>query len=233
MHYIKDIFEGNITKHAHDKFIRYSRGSFIGPLLKIKFTSNSVKLNASFHYVDEIVKLASEYLGNVPVHMKGSLVWNQDLSTQLFNLGIKYSKVSKSRGIFKYTLDNEIKIVDFIENMGNFNFLVSFKTGEVQIVTKSSFPKPNKEFTNDFCKATFPISLKDKILKEFAFDINEDKKKIKEINIKHNILISDLELPNIEDFERARREAKRIGELTREISTNNSESLIKKIKIKV
>ena len=113
MHYIKDIFEKNETQHAHNKLIRYSKGEFTGPLIKAKFTANSVKLFTSFHFIDEILILLANHLGNVKVNIKGSLIWNQDLSSKLQSLGIMYSKVSKARGIFKYTLDNEVNLKVF------------------------------------------------------------------------------------------------------------------------
>ncbi len=232
MHYIKDIFEGNLTEHAHNKFVRYSRGNFVGPLMKIKFSSSGIKLFSSFHFVDELVMLAADLIGNEKVHVKGSLVWNSDLSSQLSNLGIKYSKVSKARGIFKYELDNEVNLKDFLLNLGNFNYLISFKKDDISLTCKSSFPKPNKEFASDFCKLSFPVSCSKKILEEFAFDI-DSKIKIKEIVIKHEIIISDLEIPQIDDFELARRQAKRIGKLKRFISVNGGEFLIKEIDIKV
>ncbi len=230
MHYIKDIFENIESKHAHDKFVRYSRGKFVGPLMKIKIASSGIKISGSFHFVDELLILLADYLGNKVVHMKGSLVWNQDLTPKLANLGIMYSKVSKSRGIFKYTLENEINIKDFVDNMIDYNILVNIKEKDSSLVTKNAFPKPNKEFTADFCKASFPISFKNRILEEFAFDI-EDKNSIKDIIITHEIIINDLEIPQIDNFEDARRLAKRKGTIKRITKVNSNEEVIKTIDI--
>lgn len=36
MHYIKDVFKKQETEHAHNKFIRYSKGNFVGPIINIK-----------------------------------------------------------------------------------------------------------------------------------------------------------------------------------------------------
>ena len=231
MHYIKDIFEGKETEHAHNKFIRYSKGNFIGPLMKIRFSKANIKIGASFHFTDELLKLLAKIIGNKMVHIKGFLIWNADLSEELASLGIKYSKVSKSRGIFKYTLENEVALKDFVETMGSFNLLITVKVDDISLTTKSSFPKPNKPFGADFCKATLPVSFQKEIMKEFAYDIKEDK--IKVIEIKHEIDINNIDLPQIEDFEKARREAKREGELRRYTSINGSEFKKTKIKLRV
>jgi hypothetical protein len=221
MHYVKDIFENNHTQHAHDKFIRYSRGEFVGPLLKIKFGKEAVKILASFHFVDELLMMVAKCLGNKVVHINGSLVWNKDLSDDFLKLGIKYSKVTKSRGIFKYVLENDVNIQDFVDQMSSYNLLVSIKEETVSLVTKTSFPKPNKEFGADFCKASFPISFADVIREEFLFDVKD--KVNKEAEVKHHITVTDLKLPDIDNFEEARRLAKRVGKITRDVKIDGKE----------
>lgn len=213
MHYIKDIFEGNITEHAHNKFVRYSKGSFVGPLMNIKIMSAGVKIGASFHFVDELLMLAVEVIGNRNVHVKGSLVWNSDLGRELGDLGIKYSKVTKSRGIFKYVLDNEVPFKEFVNAFKSYHLLLTVKEDDLTFVTKSSFPKPNKEFGPDFIKAKFPKDFVDRIMEEFAFDCNQ---KVKDISISHHINIDDIELPkNSKNFEEARKLAIRKGTILR------------------
>lgn len=231
MHYIKDIFEGNITEHAHTKFIRYSKGKFVGPLLNLKLSKNQVKLSASFHFTDEILYLLAEVLGNQEVHIKGTLIWNKDLSSQLAQLGIKYLKVTKSRGIFKYVLDNDVPIKDFVDTLGKFNILVNIKTDEFSLVTKTSFPKPNKEFKADFCKVTLPAKFKDTILREYVFDVKETD--LKSVVISHELEITEIELPQIDNFEEARRLAKRVGKIKRIVTINTNEPVVKEISIRV
>lgn len=231
MHYIKDIFNKKDTEHAHNKFIRYSKGVFIGPLLEVKIAKTQVKLKASFHFVDELLFLLAEILGNKIVHITGTISWNTDLSSDLAKLGIKYSKVSKARGIFKYELENDVAMKDFIDLMGKYHILITIKTDDISFVTKSSFPKPNKEFTADFCKVTLPGTFTKRILEEFAFDIAD--KNIKEVSIQHKIVVDNIELPNIDDFDKARRLAKRSGVITRTIGFNGNESVVTDCKFKI
>jgi len=220
MHYIKDIFEKNITEHAHKKFIRYSKGTFVGPLAKIKITKSTLKISASFHYTDELLEIFGNYVGDKEMHVKGFLIWNTDLSDKLLSIGIKYPKVTKSRGIFKYTLDNEIKVKSFIKLFNNYNLLITIKSNDCSLVTKTAFPKPNKVFSYDFCKVTLPAEeTKDIVLSEFAFDIEPTK----DILISHEIIIDKIDIPKADTFDEARRLAKRIGTLKRVINGKTSE----------
>lgn len=232
MHYMKDVFEGKVSEHAHNKFVRYSKGNFVGPLINIKISKANVKVSASFHFVDELLMMVAKVLGDKVVHVEGTLVWNEDLSVELAKLGIKYSKVSKSRGIFKYSLENDVNIKDFVQEAIKYNVLVKIKEEEVSLVTKNAFIKPNKEFGPDFCKAVFPIEMADEILSEFAFDVKGEK--LKDIRITHAFTIDDIILPkDAPDFETARKEAKRVGLAKRVVLINNSETKESEVKLNV
>jgi len=228
MHFIKDLFQDNQTEHLHNKFIRYSRGEFVGPLLKIRISKANLKVYASFHFVDELLDLVATKLGNKKSHIKGTLLWNKDLGDELEELGIKYLKRSKARGIFKYTLDNEVNLIDFVKTMNKYHVLINIKDELLSYTTKTSFPKPNKEFKADFCKLTLPIELKDLIFDEFCFDL-EKRDKIKLIEISHKIKINEIVLPEGEkDFEIARRAAKRVGSIERVLTVDGEEHLSQK-----
>ena len=198
----------------------------MGPLMLIRLSKNQVKISASFHYVDELLILLADYLGHKVVHIVGSLVWNRDLGPELAKLGIKYSKVTKSRGIFKYVLENDVDIKDFVDTMGKFNILANIKGDDFSFVTKSSFPKPNKEFSHDFCKMALPASLSKKILNDFAFDIEEKAPKL--VEIKHRFYIDDINLPkDAPDFDTARRLATRAGKIERVVIVDGVEKVVK------
>ncbi len=223
MHYIKDVFENKKTQHAHNKFIRYSKGLFTGPLMIIRISKNNIKMGASVHYADELLGLLAEHIGNNIVHIKGSVVWNQDLGDKLLALGIKYSKVSKSRGIFKYLLDNDVDLKNFYDSFGQYNIIATIKGEDYSFVTKSTFPKPNKEFGPDFCKVMLPASFTKKVLEEFAFDIKDKKAKV--IKISHKLNVTNINLPEkINDFDEARRQATREGTIERTTDVDGVEN---------
>lgn len=219
MHYIKDIFEKNTSEHAHNKFIRYSKGNFVGPLAKIKTTKATIKMAASFHYVDELLELFGEFVGDRVMRVKGLLIWNSDLTEDLGRLGIKYAKVTKSRGIFKYVIDNDVNVKEFIEMFNKYHLLITIKSDDFTLVTKSAFPKPNKVFSHDFCKVLFPSSTTERMLKEFAFDIEP----VKDILISHEIIIENINIPEADSFDEARKLATREGLLTRTINDKKTE----------
>jgi len=224
MHFVKDLFTNNETEHLHNKFIRYSRGDFTGPLLKVRFSKANIKVYASFHYVDELLDFIANYLGERETHINGFLLWNKDLNPELRSIGVEYLKLSKARGIFKYTLDCDTNLKKFVEVMNKYNVLINVKEDDLSYTTKSSFPKPNKEFKPDFCKLTLPASLKDSLFKEFIFD-TKDTGKINLVEIGHRIVVEDIKLPENEtDFDIARRLAKRVGNMTRSVSVDGVET---------
>lgn len=221
-HYIKEIFEKDSQeKRIHGKFIRYSKGNFTGPLIKIKKQKDSLKIKSSFHIVDELLWLATKYTSEKDVNIKGTISYNMDLSAEFEELGLKYMKVSKSRGIYKYQIDNVVNIDNFVNKMADYNPLLSFTSKNVKITTKKSFPKPNKEITNNFCYLELPLEAEEEIYSNFCFDIDE---RPKDIDISHTIIIDEIVFPDKKDisFEQLRRESQRKGTIKRELQYNGN-----------
>ena len=228
MHYIKQIFENKINEHTKSKFLRYSQGEFVGTLLKVEKNKNDLKVESSFHIIDELLNVISKEIGNKKVEVKGTLTYNEDLRDKLEENGIKYPKITKSRGIFNYKLDNEVELEKFIKNMKNYNLIISFKHKDIKFISKTKLPKPNKEISDKFCKAVLPISILNKIKKEFLFDIG--KKEFKQIYISHKIRVDEIIFPKDKkmSFEEIRRKSKRKGEITREILFDKKEKIVSK-----
>ncbi|MDA3855919.1 MAG: hypothetical protein PF569_06660 [Candidatus Woesearchaeota archaeon] len=227
MHYIKDLFEKKDSEHAHNKFVRYSKGEFIGAQIKIKITKKGIKLNGSYHLVDELLTLIADYVGNRDIEIKGTLAWNQDLSPELEQIGIKHLKVKKSRGIFNYVLLNSVKFKEFVDTLKKYHLLISFKEEDVTLSTKAKLPKPNKEVSHDFCKTNFPESMKKKIMGEFAFDVKN--KDAKDIIIQNQIFVDKIDLPQTENFDEARRLAKRGGKIVRTVTIDAGEPTVTEV----
>ena len=87
MHYIKEIFKGKESEHAHSKFVRYSKGVFEGAKITIRVSKKNVKLYTSFHLVDEVLEVLGDFLTNKVVNIAGTLSWNKDLTPELEQLG--------------------------------------------------------------------------------------------------------------------------------------------------
>ena len=225
MHYLKEIYEGRLdSDHARRKFIRYSKGEFVGPKVNLAVKGKTLKLKTSFHCVDEVLKLAAERVGDKKVHVKGKIIWNESLDSRFESVGASYSKLTKSMGLYKYVLDNEVNLKSFLEAFWDYKLLLSFNTEEVKVKSKSDFPKPHKEIVSDFCKADFPLDMKERVLDLFAFDVEEDN--IKTFNVRHDIIVDEVVMPqNITDYKKAREEAKRVGKIKRYVSLNGGDEV--------
>lgn len=226
-HFIKEVFDNKkISNRTHEKFIRYSKGVYVGPLIKISKQKEKIKIKSSFHIVDELIHLAAKFSKEDDTHIKGTINHNEDLSEEFSKIGIKYIKVKKSRGIFKYEIDNILNLKTFEENMLKYNPLVNFSTSNVKLTTKKSFPKPSKEITSNFCYLELPLEASDYVNKFFAFDLEEKTKKT--IDISHEFIIDEVIYPEDKnlDFKLIRELSKRKGKIKRtlKIGTNIEES---------
>jgi len=219
-HYIKEIFEKKESERVHKKFLRYSKGTFTGPLITIKKTSENIKIKSSFHIIDELLYLTSKYTTDKNVHIKGVIIYNKDLGPEFGSIGLKYLKVSKTRSIYKYTLDNEVDIKKFTNIFLKYKPLINFVSKNTKLTSKKNFPKPNNEISNSFCHAELPLEAEKEIINMFCFDI---KKPVKNVKISHEFIIDEVIFPeNTEKltFEEVRRLAKRKGKIKRIIENN-------------
>lgn len=217
-HFIKEVFKNKkISTRAHEKFIRYSKGIYVGPLIKISKQKEKIKIKSSFHIVDELIHLAAKFSKEEDAQIKGTINHNEDLAEEFAKIGIKYIKVKKSRGIFKYEIDNILNLKTFEKNMLKYNPLINFSTSNVKLTTKKSFPKPSKDITSNFCYLELPLESADYVYKFFAFDIKETPKKT--VDISHEFIIEEVIYPENKnlDFKQIRELSKRKGKVKRTV----------------
>ncbi len=229
MHYIKEIVQKQISQATHKKFTRYSRGDFIGPLLIAKITKKIFRISLSFHFLDEILKFTAKTLDEEIVEISGMVISQKDLSSEFSMLNLTYLKLTKATSLFKYKIEFKANLKNLLEAFQGANLLISIKSPSVTIKSKTVPVKPNKEIASNYVKlVTSDENLKDLILKEFLFD-QTNIEKIKEINIKHEIKVTDIILPEDKsDFEEVRKKALRKGILKRIVETNKSGELVEK-----
>ena len=214
MHFIKSIFEDKTDDETHKKLVRYSKGVFEGPKIKLKIVGKNVKINSSFHYVDEFYTFIFKKIMTSKIDISGSVIFNEDISNKIEELGLVVEQKVSSRGIYKIKFSGNIGI-DELKELKKYKILFNYSSDDFSIKVKNSYPKPNKEFTYDFCKFGFSKEFLDCFLEEFLFDLENLEK---EVLIEHKIEVFDVELPKkITDFETARLEAVRIGKVTREV----------------
>lgn len=161
MHFLKDLLENPMDSdpvknfpHVHKHFIRYSKGNFVGPAVKIRFSKN-ITLDGGFEFEDLFAWLASEAMisGNLKddIQITGSMLSDRDFSKVLFEIGLNSWKVKKSSGKtknFKCVLDTPVPISsaqlkELIEKLNSTCYLMfNFDTGTISLKTKKKPPRP-------------------------------------------------------------------------------------------
>lgn len=161
MHFLKDLLENPMDSdpvknfpQVHKHFIRYSKGNFIGPAAKVRFSKN-ISIDGSFEFEDLFAWLASEAMisGNLKddIQITGNILSDRDFSKVLFEIGLNSWKVKKSTGKtknFKCLLDTPEKITaaqlkELIEKLNSTCYLMfNFNTGSISLKTKKKPPRP-------------------------------------------------------------------------------------------
>ena len=228
MHFIEEIFNNRVNTQTHKKLIRYGKGVFEGPWLKLKIIGSKVNITSTFHYVDEFYEFifSRVLFEKIPVDI--SIAYNEDISEELMEFGIKNLQKNSRSGIFKFKFEAEMDL-NLFKKLRKYKILFNLKTEIFNMRVKDSYPKPNKDVVTNFCRFQFSKEFIEPFSKEFLFDLEHI---LKEVEISHTIEIEDVELPKkIVDFKQARIEAKRIGKIIRKIQEGNSEE-VKEIKFR-
>ena len=233
---------------VHRRFVKYSKGAFPGPSLKIKITKPKITIKASFDYDDALLAIALHCTSSKTIKVSGSIVSGDNFSHILrkYDFPSDFSVV-ESKGQaknFKTELKEEMKISkdtlkNALQELTNISYvLLSFvsKESDVSYKCKAKLPTPNKKDPIDddpekrlgFATLTVPNTQENfKIIKEVL--IPEQKIVIsnpKEITIENNYEILDLELPkNEKDSKLIRIKTIRKGKLKRMISIDSKEHL--------
>ena len=227
MHFLKDLLENPEDKdpvknfpHVHRHFIRYSKGNFVGPAVKVRF-SKKITIDGSFEFEDLFAWLASKAMisekNNDEIQITGVILSARDFSEALFEIGLDSWVVKKSTGKtknFKCVLDTPTPILcdqlkELVEKLNSSCYLMfNFNTGLISLKTKKKPPRPKtkgdkkKEGTIaekvKFTKLKMPNTdyMRDLIIDEILPDFKEEivsSTKLIELTCSYDI--SDLILP--------------------------------------
>lgn len=214
MNFIRKIFEKKVDDDVHLQFQRFSKGIFENrALVEITKTTKEVKIKTSYEFVRDLV----DYLidGNVK-NLSGLIICTTDLR----KLGFEFPEVKQFMGVKKFDVVNLTKddVMSLMKKLPDALFLLSFETEKGSIKTKQKAPKSgknaDKEQKADFCALTTNDL---GILYEFAFDFD---KNFKKAIIKHTFVINEIIIPEEckNDFEKARKFAKRKGKIIRHMN---------------
>ncbi|MHA2430762.1 MAG: hypothetical protein ACXACC_06990 [Promethearchaeota archaeon] len=249
MHFLKQLIELPILSdpaknymNVHRHFYRYSRGSFIGPALKISKTSAKITLKGSHEYEDLILELVTQSISNLnqDIEIKGKLVTGSDISELLSNLGLNWDLKRSSGQTKNYTteINDKIKKKSLLEIIEAFRkncyFLISFNINpNCKVTTKKKIPQPSKkkvgedevnkriQFSTGYINNTNQNlnAVIDQTLPDFKSELPE---KWKAIIISNNYKIKEIELPkDIKDSRLIRIMAIRSGKLIRSVEIDD------------
>ena len=219
MNFIKKIFENKVDEKVHAQFTRYSKGNFENKAILDITNSKKIKIKTSSEFTNELVGLLANTIKNKTL-VKGIIFSTRNLSSET---DIKFDEIKSAIGVRKHFVNQELtkeQILSLIEKFPHCSVNLSFKTDYGELKVKEKAPKSRKPSNKegnvpkaDYCV----LETEDKaILKDYAFDIPNDFKKVL---IKHTFSIEQIDIPKeyANNFELARLHAKRKGKIIREL----------------
>tara|TARA_Y100000034_G_C6844729_1_gene382548 strand:+ start:574 stop:1290 length:717 start_codon:yes stop_codon:yes gene_type:complete len=227
--FIKKIFQGKESDElVHSQFTKFSKGEFSDrSMIRARNTKGKYTISTTSEYAKDLIMSLAEKLGDKSTTINGAIISALDLE------GFEYDEKKMAMGARKYMIyDKEMtgtEIISLCNKIEKAFFALSFNVGETSLVIKPKSPKsakgasssknPNKKAKIDFCK----LKTDDKDLISTLF--LDDELDFKKIEIKHDIIIIDIVMPEGEtDFAKIREMAKRKGKIIRKLDIDGSET---------
>lgn len=215
MHYIKQVMSGKVEDWVHDRFVRYGRGEFAGPVLTVSKKAGGVKVSCSWDYVTAFAGILAETGGEV--RFNGSVFAKRDISDVITDF-FTVSKEKKKRGVYSADITGELDADAFkglLVMIPDATFLVDASSGKNKVKSKKKLPKPGGKQDEKFASANFEEGLINALRDEFLFDV---KGEFTEASVFHRYIIEGIIPPEgVTDSARIRLEAKRKGKLERTV----------------
>lgn len=216
MNFIKKIFDGQVDDSVHQQFQKFSRGEFKDrAVINARKSKNKYSISTSSEFVNELVKIVAEKLGEEKTMVTGAIISTSDLTGE-----IEFKEKKQFQGVKKYLMESEMsgsEILNLLEKFPKSFFALTFSSpdGMTKLKTKPKAPKSGKpgkggeEPKADFCKI---VTTDSNIGKSFVFEKDDFKK----ADIKHIFVIDKIIMPEGEkDFAKIREMAKRAGKIIR------------------
>ncbi len=219
MNHIKNIYNKKTDEFTHNKFVRFSCGTFEREIIYIKIGGKNIAIQAGFEYLDSMFDLFAK-LVKANVELKGVIVSKIDIQKDLEDFGIEIKKKFGKKYTIEAVLDSN-KFKEFVDKFNQYSLLLKLKSGDYVLNVKKSIPKPGKVLEK-FLTAKFPKTDLKVLVDEFLFDTKPDK--FKKAEIKHTYVIDNIEIPKQyeNDPAMARLKAIRKGKIIREINLDGN-----------
>jgi len=215
MNFIKKIVDGKVDELTHLQFQKFSRGIFKNRgVLKVKKTKNKYTINTSGEYINELVRIMSNKLGNEKTEITGAVITTSDLTGKL-----NFTDKKQFQGVKRYLISTEMsgnEIIKILDEFPKAIVALSFSVGSDKLKIKPKAPKMGVPGKNgdlpktDACKL---ITTDAAIGENFIFESKDFK--LAEIN--HTIIIDKVIMPESDekDFAKIRELVKKKGKLIR------------------
>lgn len=218
------LFNSESDEEVHREFVKFGKGLFKDRYLiegKKQASAWSIKTSAEFsnYLVKEGLKKVN---GNIDV--KGVIISTFDVSDKT---SIQIDKVKKYMGIQQAIVNTSVNAKDLLDLMDRepkVHYGLSFKTQDFQLKIKEKAPKSGKpgKKGEDGPKADFcSVKTTDrKIVDELFFDCKE----FKEVKIKHEIEVDEIEIPKgVTNPKELREKSVRKGKIYRYIDLDGNQ----------
>jgi hypothetical protein len=226
MDYIKDLFTGKADQeHVHQKFVKYSKGTFIGPAIVVKKTAGGMKISGSHEYVDAMVGLVLRNTQGA-VSAAGNVFSKSGIETDLA------AKSKKRMGVYNTEIKGEADakaLLGLYEQNPEATFYLDLETDRAKLKTKKKAPRPGASHDDEFFSATLDASFAGALAEDICFDCA--KKDYRELRISHRYHINGLVIPDEykNDAAKARLSAKRKGTVKRTVEIDGEKTETEKV----
>lgn len=222
MHFIAEILKGDgVSDYVHQRFTRYGRGSFDGPVIVLKKAKNAIKVNSTEDYVNVLGETITRNIEADSIGVKGKIICKRDIKSILDESNIGVSKIShKKAGLYTYEVDCETsrdKLAIIYSKIPDAHVLIDLTLEKPwKLKCKKAPPKPGSGADENFCSAALGISALEDVMKEILFDLDSGKD-FDEVRVEHTYNIEKLMIPEEcrKDPAKARIQAKRRGVIKR------------------
>ena len=248
MHYLSELVKNPVLEdpfaqhlNIHRHFVRYSKGVFIGPALKISKTKAKITMKGAHEYEDLILETVMNTISSSTENfdISGKLITSSDIAHDISDFGLNWA-LKKSTGKTKnFKADiidqiNKVLLLQVIETFRiNSYLLLSYnRNATCKVTTKKNIPQPSKKKVEDddvskriqFCSGMLANTdaniemILDFALSDFKSELPNNWKSLIILN---NYKIDQIVLPsNVKDSRMVRIMAIRKGKMTRSVEVD-------------
>jgi hypothetical protein len=220
------IFEGEIGEEAHSDFLKFSRGVFADRyLVEAKKQKDSWSIKTGPEYANFLVRACLEKAKG-KVNVNGIITATFDVSGKA---QFQIAEVKNAMGIKKAIINTETepeKILSLMREFPRAFFALSFSTATTTLKIKAKAPKNAKPSSNggkepkaEFCSVK---TTDQELVSEILFEVPE----VKAVAIKHEINITDIDLPKgLTNPVEIREKSKRKGTIKRIVTVDGKQTV--------